>query len=172
MASILDTLIDITFEGRTLQLRPNQLTVDTISRAFRLIPETILLISDRGTIAVPQEGEFSDVDELYSWAVEGDKVTTHSNMRNTHRDRPQSAAVPVTAVAKWKPPQASRPKSNGVMLQVKPPPPPPIHYAIPNWRCILEWPLSILIAPHDSFLHCNFPSLVNSLTVNFSYLQW
>ena len=58
--------IDVTFEGRTLQLRPAQLTVNTVAIAFRLIPETIILVSDCGTVAIPENGKFTDVDPAYS----------------------------------------------------------------------------------------------------------
>lgn len=88
-------LIDITFEGRTLQLRQDQLTINAISRAFRLIPETVLLISERGTVAIPDDGVFSDVDEMYTWTVEGDKVTTHSSSGRNSGPRLLSTNQPV-----------------------------------------------------------------------------
>ena len=112
----LDTLIDVTFENRTLQLRQNQLTVDNISRAFRLIPETVLLISDRGTVAIPQEGVFNNVDELYNWVVEGDRVTTHAaSVRNLGAASSHSQSG---STARWKP-QAfptNRPRGSNVSL--------------------------------------------------------
>lgn len=43
--------IKVTFEGRSLKIRPDQLTIDVLSKVFHLIPETILLVSDVGTIA-------------------------------------------------------------------------------------------------------------------------
>lgn len=52
MAFSIDTLVNVSFEGRTLQLRDDQLTLETISKAFRLVPATVLLVSERGTIAV------------------------------------------------------------------------------------------------------------------------
>ena len=69
----LQNLISITHDGRTLQMRPDQLTVSVLSVAFRLIPETMFLVSERGTIAVAVDGVFSDVDDLYDWSVEGEK---------------------------------------------------------------------------------------------------
>ena len=71
MDSYLD-FVDISFEGRSLQMRPSQLTTTNIARAFRLIPDTIILVSDRGTLALPTDGVFDDVDECYTWTVEGD----------------------------------------------------------------------------------------------------
>ena len=56
-------------------MRPDQLTITVLSKAFRLIPETIFLLSDRGTIAVAEDGIFQDVDDLYTWSVEGEKAT-------------------------------------------------------------------------------------------------
>ena len=67
-------LINVTHDGRTLQMRPDQLTITVLSKAFRLIPETIFLVSDRGTIAVAEDGIFQDVDDLYTWSVEGEKL--------------------------------------------------------------------------------------------------
>ena len=67
--------IDLSFEGRMLQLRSDQLTVSNIARTFRLIPETIILISESGTVAIPdgENGVFPDLDSSLMWVVEGDK---------------------------------------------------------------------------------------------------
>lgn len=48
--------IDLSYGGRTLQMRPSQLTTVNIARAFRLIPDTIILVSERDTVALPQDG--------------------------------------------------------------------------------------------------------------------
>ena len=71
--------IDLSYGGRTLQMRPSQLTTSNIAWAFRLIPETIIhvLVSERDTVALPQDGVFHDVDDCYSWTVEGEKATTN-----------------------------------------------------------------------------------------------
>ena len=71
------SLVDVTFEGLTLQLRPNQLTISTLAVAFRLIPDTIFLVSSCGTVVIAKEGLFRDVDSDYSWTVEGDKSTVN-----------------------------------------------------------------------------------------------
>jgi hypothetical protein len=68
--------VQVTFEGRSLQIRPDQLTITVLSKVFRLIPETILLVSDVGTIATAEDGVFCDVDNSYTWVVEGERVTT------------------------------------------------------------------------------------------------
>ena len=70
-------LVDLSYGGRTLQMRPSQLTTSNIARAFRLIPETIILVSERDTVALPQDGVFHDVDDCYTWTVEGEKATTN-----------------------------------------------------------------------------------------------
>ncbi len=67
--------VDVTFEGQTLQMRTDQLTTHSLSIAFRLIPDTIVLISQCGTVAIPCDGVFHDVDTSMSWNVEGDKAT-------------------------------------------------------------------------------------------------
>lgn len=67
--------LTLEFEGRNLQLKPEQLSVAVIAKAFRLIPDTILLVSERGRIAVPEDGIFVDVDYLDVWTVQGDKTT-------------------------------------------------------------------------------------------------
>ena len=59
-------LINLSYGGRTLQMRPSQLTTANIAHAFRLIPDAIILVSERDTVA--QDGVFHDVDD---WIVEG-----------------------------------------------------------------------------------------------------
>ena len=94
-------LVDLSYGGRTLQMRPSQLTTTSIARVFRLIPDMIILVSERDTVALPEDGVFHDVDECYTWLVEGKKATTNLSM----------AGVPGTAVAKGKgvEPQAFHP---------------------------------------------------------------
>ena len=64
-------LIDASYGGRILQMRLTQLATSNIAWAFRLIPETIILVSERDTVALPQDGAFHDVDDCYTWTVEG-----------------------------------------------------------------------------------------------------
>lgn len=60
-----------------LQLRSDQITVNNIARTFRLIPQTIILVSESGTVAIPdgEDGAFPDLDSFLTWKVEGDKST-------------------------------------------------------------------------------------------------
>ena len=45
--------VNLSFESRTLQIRSDQVNVNNIiARTFRLIPETIILVSDSGTVAI------------------------------------------------------------------------------------------------------------------------
>lgn len=69
-------LVDLSYSGRSLQMRPSQLT-SNIARVFRPIPETIILVSEQDTVALPQDGVFHDVDDCYTWTVEGEKATTN-----------------------------------------------------------------------------------------------
>ena len=57
-------------------MRPSQLTVANITRTFRLIPETIFLVSELGTVALPTDGVFN-VNQCFTWSVEGDKSTAN-----------------------------------------------------------------------------------------------
>ena len=113
MDSYLD-FVDISFEGRSLQMRPSQLTTTNIARAFRLIPDTIILVSDRGTVALPTDGVFDDVDECYTWTVEGDKATNGGGSIATR--------APKSGVERWKPktfqPSISTATSHSVRKQV------------------------------------------------------
>ena len=44
--------IDLSYGGRTLQMRPSQLTTANIAWAFRLIADTIILVSEWDTVAL------------------------------------------------------------------------------------------------------------------------
>lgn len=77
-------------------MRPEQLTTTNIAKAFRLIEETIILVSDRGTVAIPEGGVFTDVDYLDQWIVQGDKVTgPRFSMGASTKWTPQSFKPPV-----------------------------------------------------------------------------
>lgn len=77
--------------------RHDQLTVTNLALTFRLIPETIILISGCGTVANPKEGAFVDVDSQYTWTVEDDRSTINSSLA-----KPYSAAGTKPA-ERWKP---------------------------------------------------------------------
>ena len=91
-------LIDLSYGGQTLQMRPSQLTTTNITRAFRLIPDTIILVSERDTVALPQDGVFHDVDDCYTWLVEGEKATTNMSMAGG-----QVMAKAGKGTERWKP---------------------------------------------------------------------
>ena len=91
-------LVTVTHDGRSLQMRLDQLTVNVLSKAFRIIPETLFLVSEQGTIAMPEEGKFQDVDECMNWIVEGDKTTTGSGAA-----RGASTSASSSKPSKWKP---------------------------------------------------------------------
>ena len=94
-------LVTLEFEGRSLQLRPEQLTVSNVAKTFRLIEDTIILVSERGTVAIPEDGVFVDVDSLDQWTVQGDKTTgprvTGQSGPSTSKWRPQAFPPPVRA---------------------------------------------------------------------------
>ena len=50
-------LIDISFEGCSLQMSPSQLTTTNIAKLSDLCP-TVTLVSDRGTVALPTDRIF------------------------------------------------------------------------------------------------------------------
>ena len=67
---------------RAYQLRLEQLTLKNVSKIFNLIPDTILLVSTDGTVALPDErGRFSDVGDMGSdkWTVEGTESSNRSS---------------------------------------------------------------------------------------------
>ena len=84
-------------------MRSEQLAVSNLAKTFRLLPDNIVLISDRGTVAIPEDGTFNDVDSFDSWTVEGDKATgpriTGSGSGSTAKWKPQSYPPPIRASA-------------------------------------------------------------------------
>ena len=64
--------IDLSYGGHTLQMCPSQLTTSKIARAFWLIPDTTILVSER-------DGVFHDVDDSYTWTIEGHYQHTGSS---------------------------------------------------------------------------------------------
>ena len=94
-------------------MRPDQLTISVLSKAFQLIPETIFLVSDRGTIAVAEDGVFQDVDELYTWSVEDERATVGSSRPLSGGSR-ASGGESSQSQRRWKPTpfQASRQTRN------------------------------------------------------------
>lgn len=103
---VLEVYVDLSFEGRTLQLRSDQVTVNNIARTFRLIPETIILVSDTGTVAIPDEnGSFSDLDSfsLLGWTVEGDKSSRSQAAMFSGHSSVGVKSNPSAPKERWKP---------------------------------------------------------------------
>ena len=100
----MDIYVDLSYEGRTLQLRSDQVTVNNIARTFRLIPETIILVSDSGTVAIPDDnGSFSDVDSLLGWTVEGDKSSRSQAAFVSGQSSAGVKSNPLASKERWKP---------------------------------------------------------------------
>ena len=103
----LDTeYVDILFEGRNLQLRVDQITVNNLTKTFRLIPQTVILVSTCGTVALPDvnDGLFYDLDPTLSWTVEGDKSSTSRPgqlMQSTNLN--PASTIKNEKKEKWKP---------------------------------------------------------------------
>ena len=111
--------IDLSFEGRTLQLRSDQLTVSNIARTFRLIPETIILVSESGTVAIPdgENGVFPDLNSSLTWVVEGDKSTFRPNQPGPFQAGSASGSNPPSK-ERWKPHAFSRAQVGGASSSV------------------------------------------------------
>ena len=86
---------------KSYQLRQEQLTGKNVAKIFNLVPDTILLVSTDGTVALPNEyGHFSDIDESDEWNVEGSKSTKRTSESFTLVGRKPS---PGPSTSKWKP---------------------------------------------------------------------
>ena len=69
------SLYTIEKDGKTVKLKPSQLTTQVIGKVFGLFPDSIILISDDGFVETPDhEGKFLDVDDLSKWVVNGDSL--------------------------------------------------------------------------------------------------
>ena len=97
---------DLSFEGRMLQLRSDQLTVSNIARTFRLIPEAIILVSESATVAIP-DGVFPDLNSSLMWVVEGDKSTFRLNQPGPYFQTGSAGSNPPSK-ERWKPHAFSR----------------------------------------------------------------
>ncbi len=61
--------------GKSLKLKPRQLTTQILSKLYNAFPETIVLVPDDGYIETPDDyGKFVDVDDFAIWTVAGDSV--------------------------------------------------------------------------------------------------
>jgi hypothetical protein len=94
---------------KSYQLRLEQLTVKNVAKIFNLVPDTILLVSSDGTVALPNEyGHFSDMDECDEWSVEGSESTkrTSGPFAFVGRSTPSASgfvSASLTGSSKWKP---------------------------------------------------------------------
>ena len=99
--------VDISFEGRNLQLRMDQITVNNLAKTFRLIPQTVILVSTCGTVALPDgdDGLFFDLDPTLSWTVEGDKSSTSrpGQLVQSTNLNPLASTIKAEKKEKWKP---------------------------------------------------------------------
>ena len=90
----MDSPIQIQFEARKLQIRPENLTVKSLAKIFHIVPETVILISAEGTVSVPDdEGKFGSLTESSLWTVEGDPSSFGQS----------GSKVLTTSESKWKP---------------------------------------------------------------------
>lgn len=98
---------------KSYQLRQEQLTVKNVAKIFNLVPDTILLVSTDGTVALPNEyGHFSDTDECDEWNVEGSESTKRTSGPFPFVGRSMPSSSPSTS--KWKP--SSFPGRNSLSL--------------------------------------------------------
>ena len=69
------SLYTVELDGKTVRLKPSQLTTQVLCKIFGLFPESIILISEDGFVETPDpEGKFHDVDDLPKWNVCGDSL--------------------------------------------------------------------------------------------------
>ena len=95
--------VKLKYLDKSYQLRQEQLTVKNVAKIFNLVPDTILLVSTDGTVALPNDyGHFSDVDECDEWNVEGSESTKRTSGPFPFVTRSTSSpSLPSTS--KWKP---------------------------------------------------------------------
>lgn len=62
--------VRLQFGDRKLQVRATDLTIQTLAKIFHLLPETIILVSEQGTAAVPDDNGRFEVDDFLLWKVE------------------------------------------------------------------------------------------------------
>ena len=107
--------VELRYEEKRYRFPISKLTVESVAKAFNLIPETILLVSTDGDIFLPEDGKFTDLDSLCDeYQVEG-----HPSSRGKSGGFPLSATscMPGPSSNKWKPkcfpPPAKRQVSSG-----------------------------------------------------------
>ena len=66
--------VEVTCDGRKLQVRLEQLAVHNLAKIFHIVPDTLFLVSEDGSVALPDgNARFSDVESFRVWQVEGTK---------------------------------------------------------------------------------------------------
>ena len=77
--------VKLSYEGRNLKMRQSQLTIMNIGKAFKLIPDSLLLVSETGTVALPDvDGLFDEeVDNSIKWRVDGEEVASGQGSTST-----------------------------------------------------------------------------------------
>ena len=84
------------YKDKLYQLRMDQLTVRNVAKIFNLMPDTVLLVSSEGTVAL--HGHFSECDE---WNVEGSEERSKRSFGFARNALTDSSVQPSTS--KWKP---------------------------------------------------------------------
>ncbi len=62
-------------DGKSVKLKPSQLSTGVLARIFGLFPDSILLVSDDGFVETPSDdGTFETIDDLPVWSVTGESM--------------------------------------------------------------------------------------------------
>lgn len=93
--------VKVVYGDRRLQFRPEDITVSSLSRIFHLIPDTIILISEEGTVCVPDDSGKFETDDLLEYKVEGDVSTLGSSGVTSLFDQPSTSGASTSS--RWKP---------------------------------------------------------------------
>ena len=93
---------------KSYQLRIEQLTIQNICKIFNnLIPDTVLLVSSHGTVALPDDlGHFCDVDEWREdddWEVQGTEARPETSKRISPSPLLGTTSAGNIATNKWRP---------------------------------------------------------------------
>ena len=95
--------IKVQYGHRKLQFHPEDITVSSISRIFHLIPETIVLISEEGTVCVPDSAGKFEVNEFLEYKVEGDVSTIGTSGMTSLQISEQPSTSGASNTSRWKP---------------------------------------------------------------------
>ena len=100
-------LVRVQFGEHKLQICVSDLTVKTIAKIFHLLPDTVLLVSEEGTVAVPDDSGRFQVDDFLQWRVQGDvsSVGTSGSRFSTNQQQSNPGVSNSTSTSvgmKWK----------------------------------------------------------------------